>query len=814
MRKSIMALAILTLSTPPLFAAPTDYFSLHQLPYSQYQNKQGQFVSLTGGYKALFNHKDPFVGCNLGFAVNDSCANTTLATSDISYVYTQVDATKPALNLGGKFKVWLPAGLKRLDVTGYFPQQVYANVRVRFREPPVSDATSNFTTEQALPENSLSRLVNGEEFTIGGTTNGSIEISSKAGPLATPLVKGGWLYFSQAGTTRISFLTIGLIADPTKFKADYDSLIFGSDGDPSESCTSNCTTPSPTDTAPSNLNLQSFPQKAGALAGSTVQSNPLVLTGTGTWSISVGNGQFSINDGPFQSVSSTAKPGDKIIVQVTASSVSEGTSVASLTIGTTSTTFSVVTGKTNSSVKLERQGGGSSPLLYTGRSSQILPIGIFISEASGNSIKASGTGIQFSLGQGARFQAGTSFSLTGATDGEIPPLDTDLLSIGTTSRDKLTVGFKSLTDNNSNMGKLLVGTKAGAQITLDLAGSLVAGTTVPLSLTGDATADLFDFVTLRDATQYKAIDPAKLASLRPAGDAVELPSIQITEADKGALTSGGIAIVLPEKFLLDKAATPTVVVSRPDGTVVTASPSVAFGDAAKDVRLTIDTASANWKSASEGPYHIEIRGLKAKALDGAPSELSLVIGGTQDPKKTTLSDSDIGWDVGAKATRSTIKVGVTSRSANYPVVSLADATKVALKGLNLSVAAADEDKSGSLYVAAVVGGTLYFKTSLNDWTPYFQVLKDASAAKSGSLSLKSLDLKTSTPKNAFVFDLFTTETSNLSELTKIIGPFSIIVGYGTGSSGDDPNPFGTNQENAFANMLRSGNYKTLLTMPQ
>lgn len=230
---SVLLLSALSVSATSLAASvPSDYYSLHQLPYTQFQDKTGNFISLSGGYKNYFNYKDPFVGCNLGLLVNDKCGTVAL-TNEMSYTYVQVDARKPAINLSGKFKIWLPAGLKALDVTGYMPQNVYSNVRVRLGQPLASDPPFTQIIDSSLPENNLARMVKGEEFNVGGTTNGSIEVSSKPGRLSTPLAKGAWLYFAQSGTSKITFISISLTVDSAMFKADYDNLIFGADGDPS-----------------------------------------------------------------------------------------------------------------------------------------------------------------------------------------------------------------------------------------------------------------------------------------------------------------------------------------------------------------------------------------------------------------------------------------------------------------------------------------------------------------------------------------------------------------------------------------------------
>jgi hypothetical protein len=95
------------------------------------------------------------------------------------------------------------------------------------------------------------------------------------------------------------------------------------------------------DTVP---NPFSFPPVTQAVAGSTVSSTPANINGINAATpINIVGGAYSINNGPFTSAPGSITNNQNVVVRVVASSVSGGTSMATLNVGGVSGTFVVTT---------------------------------------------------------------------------------------------------------------------------------------------------------------------------------------------------------------------------------------------------------------------------------------------------------------------------------------------------------------------------------------------------------------------------------------------------------------------------------------
>jgi hypothetical protein len=88
-----------------------------------------------------------------------------------------------------------------------------------------------------------------------------------------------------------------------------------------------------------------FTPVTGSSLGATQVSSPITIVGTTAEPISVSSGaEYSINGGPFTSAPGTVQPGDQVTVEVTAPSSYSTTATGVLTIGGSTSSFSVTTG--------------------------------------------------------------------------------------------------------------------------------------------------------------------------------------------------------------------------------------------------------------------------------------------------------------------------------------------------------------------------------------------------------------------------------------------------------------------------------------
>lgn len=103
--------------------------------------------------------------------------------------------------------------------------------------------------------------------------------------------------------------------------------------------------PSSQDTVPDAF---SFEAQSNVPVSAWVFSNSITISGIdAATSISIENGDYSVNDGPYTGANGTVSNGDKVIVRAYSSPDAGATEVATLTVGGVRGTFSVTTGSDN-----------------------------------------------------------------------------------------------------------------------------------------------------------------------------------------------------------------------------------------------------------------------------------------------------------------------------------------------------------------------------------------------------------------------------------------------------------------------------------
>ncbi|MDK2122795.1 hypothetical protein [Parachitinimonas caeni] len=560
----------------------------------------------------------------------------------------------------------------------------------------------------------------------------------------------------------------------------------GVDGSPPEGCTVNCG-PTPF----------TFNPKPTATPGSEVISDSVTLAGQGgTWTISVGtNAQYSLNGGAFTSSGGQAKAGDTIRLKVTAPT-GPGTSLtATVTIGTTTANFSVTSvAQTLTCSTLS----GVAKSIYTGRTNQLLGDRLRLQEESGGSIKGQITG---SLSSGVMFAANSSIGLR-SDEGGVPKPTADI-SIGTSAKSQ--VAFTLPADTNDTLrGYLELGSDA-APITLDTTSATTVGE-VSVTFAGGASCAP-KLAQLKDATTYANVPSASLVSLAPGGAAVALPEISIAEADKGALDLTGnktLAIKLPTGVTFDTSVVPTVQVLKAGALAGDVQVASQFGGNT-DLKLTL---GANWNSATDGPYTIVVKGLKAQAdSNTTAADFKVMVGGSKQVGGTALTDADFGSNEGAKATKRDIKLGTIGAGVTPWIppasVQVADPKQAQIKALKLTPASADKGKAGSLFVAATVGNQLFFLTSGSGWMLYTRLLECFASGGPGCDGAK-IALQSQANLDTLTFDVL----ANPLDISGL-KPLRIFAGYGMGSDSNNPMPVDGQGSAAFANMLRNQTYTTI-----
>jgi hypothetical protein len=157
------------------------------------------------------------------------------------------------------------------------------------------------------------------------------------------IISGKWgLYLSKddclnAQKAALAQQTQNKVAPtPTPSAADTNSTT-----DTSSTDTTPSPTPPPDDTTPDAF---SFPDQNGVPLNTTIESNPITVSGIDTASpVSVTGGEYSINGGAYTSNPGTVNAGDTVKVSHTSSTSNSASVDTTLTIGGVSDTFTSTT---------------------------------------------------------------------------------------------------------------------------------------------------------------------------------------------------------------------------------------------------------------------------------------------------------------------------------------------------------------------------------------------------------------------------------------------------------------------------------------
>lgn len=215
-------------------SANAGFQSLHQFPVVYninsaldangdiYYNKTNQ----------LFGFKDQFApvgvtGCLIGYPeFRDKCQTVNGGFGFSFDGYTSYE----------EFKVYVPAGTTFFGVSGYMPQSVQYAVAVKLGSPPVKSSALTEVEYQTAKSaqnrfSDFQRLLAGEERVIVHDGGGAMSLSGIA-RLTTPLATGQWLYFRALNGGSIAGLGAIYEVEREKYRTAYNTLSFGTDGDP------------------------------------------------------------------------------------------------------------------------------------------------------------------------------------------------------------------------------------------------------------------------------------------------------------------------------------------------------------------------------------------------------------------------------------------------------------------------------------------------------------------------------------------------------------------------------------------------------
>ena len=239
--KCLVKLSLL-IGLTPFGVAHAGFQSLHQFPVTH---------SISGPLKTdpLIGFENQFApfgvsGCLIGYPeFRDRCQNVSGGFSFAFDGYTNYQ----------EFKVYVPAGTTFFGVSGYMPQSVQYGVAVKLGSPPARTTPLTEAEYQAAKAaqnrtKDFDKLLAGEERIIVHDGGGAISLSGIA-RLSPPLATGQWLYFRVlTGNTSIAGLGAIYEVNRDQYRNAYESLDFGTDGDPPDGGNSP-TVPTPTGSA-------------------------------------------------------------------------------------------------------------------------------------------------------------------------------------------------------------------------------------------------------------------------------------------------------------------------------------------------------------------------------------------------------------------------------------------------------------------------------------------------------------------------------------------------------------------------------------
>ncbi|MFC4161828.1 hypothetical protein [Chitinimonas lacunae] len=534
-----------------------------------------------------------------------------------------------------------------------------------------------------------------------------------------------------------------------------------------------------------------FGARTGAELNAVVESSELTQAGNGgPWQVSITGGEYSLNGAAYTSQNGQIKIGDRIKLRLTTAGTPQTSRQAVLTVGTISSTFAVTTKDQATqllSVIALKDGQGK---VFTGRSASLLDEQVRITESQLGALKGS---VRAQLSGNAKFSLGSTISFSADRAGVGEPVP-----IKITAQNASDLPIDLPTDPGDRVtGYLQIGN--GAPLQLDL-GNVTTPGELTLNLSG-ALSNSTKIAQVVDATTYPNL--SSQVALTPGGSAVAVPEIKIAESTNGALALDGnktLAILLPNDVTFDTAAAPTLAVSNASGVLATVQLTSSFGSTGRDLKLTLPDT---WDSAKTGPYTISIKGLKIQASSNAvASDLEAVVGGAKLTGTVALSDADIGWDYGAKATRKGIKLGTVGQgeipwTISPGLVSVADPKSAVISGIKIKANSKDLGKPGASFVAAILDKTLLFLTPAG-WLPYSDLLNcyATNSCQGRQLAFQKVD-----KLDGFTIDVLP-QAFDISALK----PLQLIIGYGAGNA-DNPLPY--DPAGAFGSMLKGGNFKVI-----
>lgn len=535
-----------------------------------------------------------------------------------------------------------------------------------------------------------------------------------------------------------------------------------------------------------------FGSRTGVDLGAVVESAEQTLAGTGgPWQVSVSGGDYSLNSGAYTSQPGQIKVGDRIKVRLTAATAPLNNKAMSLTVGTVTSTFTVTTkDQTAQSITVGTQNNAKN-FAYTGRTFNSVDEMIRVEETLPGLLKGS---VRVQMGGNAKLAAGSTLGFLA-----------DRFSVGEpaavpiTAQNASDLTFSLPTDpGDTYKGFLYIGNGA---FKVDL-GNVTTPGDLMVTVSGTGFNNSVKIAQIVDATTYPNL--SSQVALTPGGAAVILPELKIAESAKGALAVDGnktLAVLLPNDVTFDVAALPTLSVSNAAGVMPSVQPTAAFGSTGRDLKLTLP--AAGWNSASDGPYTISVKNLKVQASsNAAASDLEAVIAGARQVGAIALTDADLGWDYGAKATRKGVKLGTigqgeTPWTVNPGAISVADQKQAVISGIKVTANSKDVGKPGASFVGAILDKTLLFLTPAG-WVPYADLLNCYAV---NSCQGRTLAYQATDKLGTFNIDVLP-QAFDISTLK----PLQLIIGYGAGNA-DNPLPY--DGGGAFGNMLKGGNFKVI-----
>lgn len=540
-------------------------------------------------------------------------------------------------------------------------------------------------------------------------------------------------------------------------------------------------------------NALAFGSRTGADLGAVVESAEQTLTGTGgPWQVSVSGGEYSLNSGTYTNQPGQIKVGDRIKVRLTAATAPLNNKALSLTVGTLTSTFTVTTkDQVAQSINVSAQNNARSQA-YTGRTATPVDEMIRLDESQPGLLKGS---VRVQMGGNAKFALGSALTFSADRFAVGEPA-----ALPITAQNASDLTFTLPADPGDRFPGFLYIGNGTTPLQVDL-GNVTTPGDLMVTVSGTGFNSSVKIAQVVDATTYPNL--SSQIALTPGGAAVVLPEIKIVESAAGALAIDGnktLAILLPNDVTFDTAAQPTLSVSNAAGVLALIQPTAAFGSNGRDLKLTLP---ATWDSAKTGPYTLSVKNLKVQASsNAAASDLEAVIAGSRQVGAVSLTDADLGWDYGAKATRKSVKLGTigqgeTPWTVSPGAISVADQKQAVISGIKVSANSKDVGKPGASFVGAILDKTLLFLTPAG-WVPYADLLN---CYATNSCQGRTLAYQATDKLGNFNIDVLP-QAFDISTLK----PLQLIIGYGAGNA-DNPLPY--DGGGAFGNMLKGGNFKVI-----